>query len=169
MAEMQIGNGKYFDDLVEGAVYTTPARTIGESDINAFAGLSGDYNEVHTNEEFAKKTPWGTRIAHGLLTIAIGSGLQARLGIWDGTVLAALEQNWRFPAPVLIGDTIHVRLEIRGLKATSKPDRGIVDRHIEIVNQKGQVVAEGNCPILVKRRYRLDAEACAVREGSTGA
>ncbi len=152
MAELATGNAKYFDDLTEGAIFVTPGRTIGESDVNAFAGISGDFNEVHTNEEFAKKTPWGTRIAHGLLTVAIGSGLQSRLGIWDGTVLAGLEQNWRFPAPVLIGDTIHVRLEIRELKATSKPDRGVVVRNIQIVNQRGQVVAEGNCPILVKRR-----------------
>ncbi|MPY85837.1 MAG: dehydratase, partial [Actinophytocola sp.] len=80
--------GRYYDDLSVGDTFTTPARTITEYDVAAFAGLSGDYNPVHTDREFATATSFGQPIAHGVLGITVATGLIARTGLFDGTAVA---------------------------------------------------------------------------------
>lgn len=145
--------GLYFEEFSTGDQFTTPRRTVTEADVVQFAGLSGDYNPIHTDEVFSAETPFGGRIAHGLLCLSIVTGLAARLGIHDGTTIAMLGiEEWRFLKPVMLGDTIHARLTIADKRETSKPDRGILIRGFEVVNQRGEVVQQGTIPLMVRRR-----------------
>lgn len=113
--------GKYFEEFVVGDTLTSPGRTITETDVMLFAGLSGDYNELHTNTEFSAGTPFGQRIAHGLLGLSIASGLVGRLGLIEGTAIAFTGLEWRFKAPVFIGDTIHVRAQVEENAVHARP------------------------------------------------
>ena len=103
----------YLEDFKAGQVFDTPARTVTEADVVAFAGLSGDYNPLHTDAEFCAKTPFKQRIAHGMLGMSIMTGLAARTGMLDGSALAFLGiEDWRFQKPIFFGDTIHARTTI---------------------------------------------------------
>lgn len=145
--------GLYFDDFNLSDSFTTPARTITESDIVLYSGLSGDYNPLHTDEEFAKTTQFGTRIAAGMLGRIVLSGLITRLGIFEGTVLANLElTSWRFTAPIFIGDTIHGALRVVDRRRTSAGDRGVVEFGIDVPNQHGEIVQTGQQRVLVAAR-----------------
>ena len=145
----------YFEDFIIGGEFTTDARTITEADIINFAGLSGDYNPLHTDEEFAKQTIFGTRIAHGLLSLSVASGLISQLGLTRGTAIAYLSLDWNFRDVVKIGDTIKVQLRIAEKHSTSKPERGVVRMFVVVVNQKGTVVQEGENTLLVKSRVNI--------------
>jgi acyl dehydratase len=141
-----------FDDARVGMRFETPARTVTEADLVNFSGLSGDYNELHTDAEAMRESQFGERIAHGALILSMVTGLRSRLGIFDGTVIAFAEiRRWRFAAPVLIGDTIHAVNEIVELRETSKPDRGIMVQHVGVLNQRGDVVQEGEMVTMLKR------------------
>lgn len=146
--------GKYFEDFEIGQVIETPRRTITSTDIVNFACLSGDFNEVHTNFEYCKNnTKFGEPIAHGPLVYAIMGGLQYASGVNDGTLLALLGiDEWRMHAPVIHGDTMHMRAIVESKKETSKPDRGIVTFKREFVNQRGEVVQSMKATIMYKRR-----------------
>lgn len=146
------GSPVYWEDLEEGTVFTTASRTITETDLLVYAGMSGDWNEIHTNEEFAAESPFGTRIVYAPLAVAISFGLMSRLALWEGSGLAILDLNWTFQGPLFIGDTIHVRMTIEGKKETSRPDRGVVIRAIEVVNQNDLVVQRGRIVMLLRRR-----------------
>ena len=104
--------GLTYDELEMGQVFTSGARTITEADVVNFAGLSGDYNPIHVDAEFAKKSPMGQRIAHGLLSLTVASGLANQLGILEGTVIAMMKMEISFTTPVFFGDTIRLKLEI---------------------------------------------------------
>jgi acyl dehydratase len=147
------GQGRqYFEDIQVGDEYLSPGRTVTEADIVAFAGLSGDYNVLHTDAEFMKSSIFGERIAHGLLGLAISSGLSMRAVARPFATLAFLGLRWRFKGPIKIGDTIRVRLKITDKRETSKADRGIVVIQRAIVNQRDEVVQEGDTEIMVERR-----------------
>jgi acyl dehydratase len=143
----------YFEDFQVGQRFTTPARTVTEADIVHFAGISGDYNPIHTDAEFARSTLFGARIAHGLLVLSMLTGLRQRSGHFEGTIIAWLEiRNYRFLKPVFIGDTVHGETEILEKRETSRPDRGILVQKVRVLNQKGEVVQEGEFVTMVKRR-----------------
>jgi len=144
--------GRYYEEFSMGESFTTRARTITESDIVTFAGLSGDYNPLHTDEEFAKKTPFGKRIAHGLLGLSVQSGLSQGMGITEGTTIAFLGLTWNFKAPVFIGDTIHVVQTVDEMRETKKPERGIITFGCQVINQRGEVVQEGTKTLMVRRK-----------------
>lgn len=145
--------GLYYEDFKVGDVYTSPGRTITEADVVNFAGLSGDFNLIHTDEEYAKNnSPFETRIAHGLLGLSITSGLMTRLGIFEGTVIAFLGLDWNFRAPIYLNDTVHFRMTIEKMRKTSKEDRGIIVRKVELLNQRDEVVQEGTMTIMIKRK-----------------
>jgi acyl dehydratase len=142
-----------FEDVEVGFRFETPRRTVTEADLVAFAGVSGDYNPLHTDAIFAADTIYGERIAHGALVLSLATGLRQRVGLFDGTLMGLLEiRRWRFVAPVRIGDTIRVVNEVRELRPTSKPDRGIMVQRIEVMNQDDAVVGEGEFVMLLKRR-----------------
>jgi acyl dehydratase len=152
----QVGNrptGLYFDQFSVGDTWDSPARTITEADLVIFAGYSGDFNPVHTDEEYAKTTQFGTRIFHGPGAFAIATGLESRLGIKEGTAIAFLGMTWTLKAPVFIGDTIRVRETVAETKASSsKPDRGIVTFDVQILNQRDESCQEGQWVVMFKRQ-----------------
>ena len=142
--------GLYFDDFEIGQKIITAGRTVAESDIFNFAGFSGDYNQIHTDAEFAKGTPFGQRVAHGLLGLSIASGLAMRTGVLEGTVIAFREiNNWKFIAPVFIGDTIHVEMEVVESKALPRIGGGSVVITLDVKKQSGETVMKGNWTVLV--------------------
>jgi acyl dehydratase len=143
---------QYFEDIQIGDEYISPGRTVTEADIVAFAGLSGDYNVLHTDAEYMRTSIFGERIAHGLLGLAIQSGLGTRALPRPFATLALLGLRWRFKAPIKIGDTIKVRIKVTDKREASKPDRGIVVLQRSVLNQRGEVVQEGDTDILVERR-----------------
>ena len=142
--------GLYFEEFSVGQSVTTLSRTVGEDAINSFAGLTGDYNQIHTDAEFAKNTPFGQRIAHGLLGLSIGVGLIMRTGLLEGTVLAFREiQEWKFVKPVYIGDTIHAVLTVTETKALPRIGGGAIIAAVEIRNHKNEVLQKGALNLLM--------------------
>lgn len=145
--------GRYFEDFRIGEVLVTGQRTITSTDIVNFACLSGDFNDVHCNHEYARQTPFGEPIAHGPLVFAVAAGLNYASGINDGTLLALCGiDKWRMKLPVKHGDTIHVRSTVVACRETSQPGRGVVTFHREFVNQRGEAVQEMEVTIMYKRR-----------------
>jgi len=145
--------GKYLDEFTEGEVILTSARTVTEADTNCFAGLTGDYNPLHTNEEFAKEnSPFKTRIAHGLLGLAIMSGLLNQTLTMEGTTLAFVETHAKFTGPLHFGDTVMVRATVKEVKPSSKPGRGILKLDVVLVNQDDKVVTEQEIVLMMKRK-----------------
>ena len=142
----------YFEDFVVGDTYVTPGRTVTEHCVMAFAGLSGDFNPLHTDAEHCKETLFGKPIAHGLLGLSMASGLISRLGLTDGTTIAFLGLTWNFTGPIFFGDTIRAEITILEKRETSKKDRGIIVRGVKLVNQKGGVVQEGSHTLLIQRK-----------------
>jgi acyl dehydratase len=140
-----------FEEIEVGEEYVSPGRTVTEADIVIFAGLSGDYNVLHTDAEFMKSSIFGERIAHGLLGLSIQSGLLTR-GAHDYATIAFLGLRWKFKGPIKIGDTIKVKARVSDKRETSKPDRGIVTQLRQVMNQRGEVVQEGEVDLMVARR-----------------
>ena len=149
--------GRVFGEFEVGQRYLTPGRTITEGDVGTFAGLTGDYNPVHTDEEFAANTDFGGRIAHGPLGIGVAFGLAARLDLIDGTVVALLGVTWDFKAPVRSGDTIHALIEVAGKRSVRDPERGIVELAITLINQDGTIAQTGSARLLMRRTRPTDA------------
>lgn len=147
-----MARGSYFSDFETGQVFTTGRRTVTEADVVAFAGLSGDFNPLHTDQVFAEKTPFGQRIAHGMLSASISTGLAQTLGIFEGTTLALMEQVFRYKAPVFFGDTIHLRMTVAELKPSSKGGKGVVTFRSEVVKQDETVVVDGQWVVLMRDR-----------------
>ncbi len=145
--ESTYAGDKNFDRYEVGEVIVTPARTITEADVVAFAGLTGDYHWLHTDAIAAKKSGFGDRIGHGTLTFAIVSGLIYRAGVSSQYSIGFLgATDWAFKSPVYFGETIQARVKVEKKRASeSKPDRGIVTFFIEVINQSknNQVVCEG--------------------------
>jgi len=145
--------GMYWEEWELGAEFESPGRTVTEADIVAFAGLSGDYNPLHINEEHCRNTIFGGRIAHGPLVYAIAAGLLFQLHLYDDTLIAFLGfENLKFTKPVKPGDTIHARIKVLEKRETSNPDRGVMKRQLHVLNQRGEVVQEGIQAFLLKRK-----------------
>lgn len=145
----------FFDDLTVGMEFESAGRTVTETDIVAFAGLSGDFNPLHMDRAFAAAAPHGERIAHGLLVLSILSGLSTRIPLMaaiGGAIigLAGLECRWK--RATRIGDTLHVHMTVADLKPTSKGTSGIVTLNRDAINQDGEVVLESVWKLLLKRR-----------------
>src|SRR5437667_2694739 len=117
--------GRFFEDFKMGEVLVTGRRTVEGGDVSRFAGLTGDFNPLHTDEVFAKQTPFGARVAHGILTLAVSNGQQNLSGWFEGTALALLGlDRVKFTAPVKFGDTIHTEMTVTQARASSTPGRG---------------------------------------------
>jgi acyl dehydratase len=148
---MNNARGLTFDEFEEGARYLSQGRTVTEADVVTFAGLAGDFNPLHTDAEFSKSTPFGERIAHGMLVVAMATGMANWTGVFEGTTLALMEQVIRYKGPVKFGDTVHLELEVLEKKTTSKPDRGVVRFASRVRNQRDEVVVDGEWTLLMKR------------------
>ncbi len=145
-------HGLYFEEFVIGENIASATRTITETDIVAFAAFSGDYNELHTSEPYAAKTPFGKRIAHGLLGLSIASGLAFQMGFLIGTVDAFRSVEWEFTAPIYIGDTIHIVAEVVETKPFPRLGNGRVTFKVSVQNQNGQVVQRGSWSLLIRNK-----------------
>ena len=143
--------GLTFDQFKIGDVFASQARTVTEADVVNFAGLSGDFNPLHTDEEFGKTTPFGTRIAHGMLVATMATGMSNWTGVFEGTTLALMEQLIQYKSPTKFGDTVHLELKVLEKKETSKPDRGVVVFETRVLNQEGKAVLEGKWTLMMKR------------------
>lgn len=144
--------GMYFEDFEAAPDLVTRGRTITEADVVMFAGLSGDLVELHTNEEFAKQTPFGRRIAHGALVFSISIGLATRTNTLDDTLLAfAGVDKLRFVGPVFIGDTIQATKRVAERKEVSA-DKGTVTFETRVLNQHGELVLVYFDRLLLRRR-----------------
>jgi acyl dehydratase len=145
----------FYEDVEVGFRFTTAGRTVTEADLVNFAGLSGDFNPLHTDAEHAARTMFGQRIAHGTLVLALATGLRQRTMLFDGTLLGLLEiRSWRFLKPVTIGDTISVDVTVSELRETSNPERGVMAQRLEVRNQRAEVVSEGELVALLRRKSR---------------
>ena len=144
--------GLYLEEFDLGRTLTTRGRTVGEGDISLFAGLVGDYNPLHIDEEFCQGTSFAGRIAHGPLTMSMAIGLMSQLNLVDGTALALLNVGWDFQGPVRIGDTIHARVTPTEKRPSQKPGRGVVKLGFEVVNQRGEPVQRGFMTLLIKAK-----------------
>jgi acyl dehydratase len=142
--------GMWFEEFEAGQRVITPGRTITEGDIVSFAGVSGDFTQIHTDAEFSSHTAFGKRVAHGLLVLSIASGLSTRTGVLEGTVIAFREiTNWKFSLPVYIGDTIHAELNIIETKPVPRLKGGSVLIEIAVKNQRDESVMKGTWNVLV--------------------
>jgi 3-hydroxybutyryl-CoA dehydratase len=149
MTQTYVPRGRYFEEFTLGDTVTSAGRTITEADIVNFAGVAGDYTQILVNAEFARQWIFGQRVAHGLLLMAVASGLMAQLGIIEGTVLALRELTWKFSLPVFIGDTIHVQAKVADLKAMRRLGGGAVTFDVRVINQEGKIVQLGRWVLLI--------------------
>lgn len=143
--------GRLFDEFSVGQRFETPSRTITEADIGTFAGLTGDYNPVHTDEVFATATGFGGRIAHGPMGIGIAFGLAARLDLIDGTVVALLGVTWDFKAPMRPGSTIRALIEVVETRNVSNPAHGLLGLSIVLVDEANKPLQEGSARLLMRK------------------
>ncbi len=144
--------GLHFDDFEPGRVFFSASRTITEADVVAFAGVSGDFNPLHTDETFAKTTPAGTRIAHGMLSVAIATGLANQTGIFEGTTIALMQQTIKYTGMVRFGDTIHLVLTVMDRKESRNPSRGVVTFRVEVLNQDDKPVVDSEWILMMARK-----------------
>ena len=144
--------GLHFEEFEEGRTFDCGERTVGDAEIVAFAELSGDRNPLHLDEEYARGTPFGGRVAHGALGIAVATGLMARTGVTAGTLVALLGLDWRFVAPIRPGDRLRLTLRVAGRRELPGRDRGVVKLVAELVNQHGALVQSGEIVELIRRR-----------------
>ena len=142
--------GLFFDEFEIGDSVESVGRTVTEADIVNFAALSGDYNLIHTDAEYSKDQLFGQRVAHGLLVLSMASGMAVRLGFMEDTIMAFRGLEWKFVAPVLIGDTIHLRVTVESTKAMARLGGGFVGFKMEVINQRGEVVNRGVWQVLCK-------------------
>ena len=147
-----MARGTFFSEFEVGQEFVSVGRTITEADVVAFSGISGDYNPLHTDATFAAKTPFGQRIAHGMLSASISTGLAQTLGIFEGTTLALMGQTFQYKGPVFFGDTIRLSLTVETTKPSSKGGKGVVNFRSDILNQNDSVVITGSWTVLFRGR-----------------
>lgn len=145
--------GRYFEEFTVGDVFVTPARTITDGDIQAFADLTGDHNPVHVDPEFAARSIFGGCISHGPMMVGITFGLLSRLDLLDGTIIALKAIEWSFDAPIRAGDSIHARALVCATKRSAKvAGQGTVTFSIEIIDQDGTIAQTGTATGIMARR-----------------
>ncbi|MEV6929187.1 MaoC/PaaZ C-terminal domain-containing protein [Dactylosporangium sp. NPDC051485] len=145
----------YFEDVPVGTTFSTPGRTIGDGDVSRFAGLTGDYNSLHVDEEYARSTPFGGRIAHGVLVQGIANGLTTRLPLLIGlqeSLLGLLSVECRWPAPTRIGDTVHVEYQVLEKSLSPSGTKGVLVEQRTALNQHGETVMVSVSRLLVAGR-----------------
>ncbi len=152
----------FFEDFAADTVFTSGGRTITEADLTFFSMLSGDWNAIHADEEYAKRTRYGRRVVHGAFGIAVATGMLHELGIFEKSAVAMINlKEWRFLAPMFVGDTIHLELGILGSTPGRSGQRGTVHRRFRLINQDGVTAQEGESDVLVLTRAGATPGAAA--------
>jgi len=141
----------YFDDFELGQRFRSPGRTLGESHFLLFAGLTGDNHPIHYDEDYARRSRFGARVAHGLLVMAMSAlGATALSHRLEASMIAFVEQGCRFLKPVLLGDSVHAEFEVAGLER--KGDKGVLRLRTTLLNQRGETVLDGHHVYLLRCR-----------------
>jgi acyl dehydratase len=154
----------YLEDFTPGQIFTSSGRTITEADLTMFSMISGDWNPIHADAEFARNTRYGQRVVHGTLGIAICTGMLHQLGIFEKSVIAMLGlRDWNFKKALLVGDTVHLELEILSVEPGKSGRSGKLGRRFRLINQHGEVAQEGDSDVLVlthegARQQQAEAE-----------
>jgi 3-hydroxybutyryl-CoA dehydratase len=141
----------WYEDLDVGMAYRTPGIMVTEAHVVGFAGLVGDFFPLHMDDEFARELGFEGRVAHGLLGLSMTDGLKNRSEVIIKS-LASLGWNWRFVAPIFVGDRIEAQVVVGDKRETKKPDRGIVFLDCTVHNQDGEIVQQGQHQLMVRRR-----------------
>lgn len=142
----------FFEDFSSGLRFKSPRpRAVSDEAIRRFAELSGDMNPLHLDDAFAARSPFGERIAHGVLGLSIATGLLHDAGIVAATVVAFAKLEWRFAGPIRVGDALSLELTVLKTKAAG-PGVGLVVLDAEVANQKGEVVQKGEWSLMVRRK-----------------
>ncbi len=144
--------GLYLEDFELNVTHRTRGRTIEANDIDQFAGLVGDFNPLHMDEEFSRNSIFGGRVAHGPLVLSAAVGLMTQLGWIDGTTLGLLDMSWKFHGPVRLGDTIYAKVTPLEARPSRAPGRGVLKLGFEVLNQRDEVVQVGSAVLLMQRR-----------------
>lgn len=143
----------FYEDFEAGQIFTSPGRTVTDTDLSMFCMLSGDWHPLHSDEEYARATRFGRRVVGGVFGIALVTGAMCRWGIFDESVTAMLSvDGWRFREPIFVGDTLTVRMSILGKALTASGRQGVLERGFAILNQSGAVVQEGRSDALIRLR-----------------
>jgi acyl dehydratase len=142
----------YFEEFEEGQTFESVGRTVTESDFVMHSSFTGDWTELHTNEEYAAESQFGERVAHGPMTFSLATGFVYRCGFLERRVMAFLGMNYMdIPAPVYEGDTISLDMEVTKTKDfSSREDAGMVVIDTEMTNQDGETVFEGDMKFMIK-------------------
>jgi acyl dehydratase len=146
------GRGLYLEEFEIGKTYLSPGRTITDADVVNFAGLSGDFNPLHMDDEFAKNNMFGKRIAHGALGVIIATGMSNQTGLYEGTTIAFMEMTVKYTAPLCIGDTVHLEMTPTEITHSKKPGRGILKLAAKLVNQEGTVIMDASWVLMMKAK-----------------
>jgi acyl dehydratase len=141
----------WYEDCAVGDAFTTGGIVVTESLIQAFAGLSGDFFDLHVDDDFARRLGFAGRVAHGILGLALTDGLKNRAE-YRFRAVASLGWNWKFTGAILVGDRIHAEVAIVGRRETKRADRGILTLALKVKNQDGKVVQDGTNDLMVERR-----------------
>ena len=141
--------GLYFEEFELGSTLRTRGRTITEADLVSFAALTGDYNPMHTDADYARESFMGARVAHGMLTLSYAVGQAYQLGILERTVLGFRGLEMKFSAPVFIGDTVHAELKVKETKPARRLGGGVVTLDLRVIKQDGTVAQKGSLSLLM--------------------
>lgn len=146
----------YYEDFQPGQSFQSGGRTITEADLTMFSMISGDWNPIHADAVYAAGTKAGQRLVHGALGIAIATGMMHELGIFHRSVVAMLSlREWKFLKPILVGDTLHLVLDILAVNPGASARVGAIDRRLRLINQRGETVQDGSSEVLVLKRQGL--------------
>jgi acyl dehydratase len=157
--ELQTIQSLFFGDLRGGETFTSPSRTVTEADLTFFSMISGDWSPIHSDAIYAESSQYEQRILHGPMGLALVLGLFSRMPEFQASSIAMLDiNNWRFVAPIFVGDTLHLGMTVGNLRLTSRGDRGIVERRMELRKQDGSVAQSGSMGLMLACR-RVAQEA----------
>ena len=143
----------YYEDFEIGQSFSSPGRTITETDCVMFTMLSGDWNPLHSNAEFAANSHFGQRVINGAFGLALVFGMTSRLGLFEGSGRGLLGlDEWRFKSPMFIGDTVHVEMKVLGKRLSSRAGVGVLERQFTIRKHEGTIVQQGRSAMLIAVR-----------------
>ncbi|MFC3123714.1 MaoC family dehydratase [Pseudoroseomonas globiformis] len=146
----------HYDDVAVGMEWETGGIQVTEAHLFAFAGLSGDFYEIHTDDEYARRLGYPGRVAHGILGLALADGLKNRAQTQLAAIVS-LGWRWRFSGPIFVGDRLQARIRITALRPTRHADRGIVTLDFDLRSQRGDTVQQGENDMMIHRRVAVSA------------
>lgn len=143
----------YYEDIETGARWRTAGRTVTEADSTMFSMLSGDWNPIHCNEDYARRTRFGQRIVAGIFGLSLITGAMNQWGIFETSALAMLNiRDWQFRKPILIGTTLIVQMEITGKRLVSSGAAGIIERRFDLLDPQNEVIQTGFSDMMIARK-----------------